>query len=413
MKNNEVITFGCRLNTFESEVIKDAVNKSNIDNAIVFNSCAVTKEAERQVMQAIRKAKKNNPEKYIIVTGCAAQLNPGKFAQMPEVNRVLGNEEKLKSDFYNFENEKIIVNDIMSIKETAAHMVSNFDGRARAYVQVQNGCNHRCTFCTIPLARGNSRSVPIGPIVEQAKLLVDKGYNEIVITGVDITDYGLDLPGQPTLGQMVLRLLNLVPDLTRLRISSVDVAEIDPLLMEMIQYEKRVMPHLHISLQAGDNMILKRMKRRHNREQVIEFCHKVRGVRKDFAFGADMIAGFPTETDEMFENSRNLIHEAEISYVHVFPFSERNDTPASRMPQVDKAVRKERANLLRQAGEVELNKLYQNMIGHTVSAIVEKNNVARSENFSLIHLQEDLIPGNIVKVKIEQVQDNKLLGKLV
>jgi len=411
--SNEVITFGCRLNTYESEVIRKSAEQANIKNAIIFNTCAVTHEAERQAMQAIRKAKKNHPDKTIIVTGCAVQLNPGKFSQMPQVDKVLGNEEKLRPEFYNLSEEKVKVNDIMSIKETASHIVSEFEGRSRAYVQVQNGCNHRCTFCTIPFARGNSRSVPVGEIVTQVKQLVDNGYNEIVLTGVDISDYGLDLPSSPSLGQMVKRLLSLVPNLKRLRISSIDVAEIDSELLELIKFEKRLMPHLHISLQAGDDMILKRMKRRHNRQQVINFCDFVRSFRDDIAFGADIIAGFPTESEEMFENTKNLIAEAGLVYLHVFPFSERNNTPASRMPQVEKAIRKKRASILRQQGEIELNKFLTRMIGSEQNVVAEKDYLARTENFSLVTLDKVLLPGSLARVKINSVDNNQLVGVVI
>lgn len=409
----EVITFGCRLNIYESEVIKNSAQEANLKNAIIFNTCAVTHEAERQAMQAIRKAKKNNPDKQIIVTGCAAQLNPEKFANMLEVNKVIGNEEKLSSKFYgNFE-EKIKVNDIMSIKETASHIVSKFEGKARAYVQIQNGCNHRCTFCTIPLARGNSRSVPIGSIVQNIEQLVENNYKEIVLTGVDISDYGLDLPGAPSLAQMIKRLLNLVPNLTRLRLSSIDVAEIDDSLLELIKFEPKIMPHLHISLQAGDNMILKRMKRRHNREQVIEFCHNVRKARPDIAFGADIIAGFPTETDEMFENTRKLIEEVGLVYLHVFPFSERNNTPASKMPQIPKDIRKKRAAILRKEGEKQLSIFNKNMVGKEVNAIIENDFSARSENFSLIKIDQKIEAGSLIKVKIKSFENNNLIGNVI
>jgi len=301
MKDNaQVITFGCRLNIYESEIIKQNLATSNLDNVVVFNTCAVTKEAEKQARQAIRKLKNTDPNTKIIVTGCAAQNTPEMFAAMPEVDKILGNEEKLSPQYYNFDSEKILVNDIMSIKETANHLVTSFEGRARAFLQVQNGCNHRCTFCIIPYGRGNSRSVPIGSIVQQIRSLLAQDFKEIVFTGVDATSYGADLPGSPTYAQMIKRVLSQVPELQRLRLSSIDVAEIDDELFELMAYEKRLMPHFHISLQAGDNMILKRMKRRHNRQQVIDFCHKLRSLRPEVAYGADIIAGFPTETDDMF-----------------------------------------------------------------------------------------------------------------
>ncbi len=411
----EIITFGCRLNSYESEVIKDNLRKANLNDVIVFNTCAVTKEAERQAKQAIRKARRENPDKKIIVTGCSAQINPDQYAKMSEVDKVIGNEEKLSEKSYrepfSIENsEKVLVNDIMSIKETASHMVSSLDGKARAFVQVQNGCNHRCTFCIIPYGRGNSRSVPIGEIVTQVRKLVESGYKEVVVTGVDITDYGKDLPGTPTLGQMMKRLLALVPELPRLRLSSVDVAEIDEDLFALIEHEPRLMPHFHISLQAGDNMILKRMKRRHTREDVLRFVEKVRAMRPYVSFGADIIAGFPTETDEMFENTLNLVHEAGLQHLHVFPYSERSGTPAAKMPQLPKQVRKERAARLRAAGEVELAKYLSTQKGRTISAIVEQDNFARAEDFSLVEIASGQKIGELVSVEVASSVGNKLMG---
>ena len=409
----EVITFGCRLNLFESEVIKRAIKKAGIsDNVIVFNTCAVTKAAELEAVHAIRKAKKDYPDKKIIVTGCAAQLSPDKYAAMPEVDRVLGNEEKFTADNYtDAASSQKIVSNIMEVKETAGHLVSSFENHTRAFLQVQNGCNHRCTFCIIPYARGNSRSVPVGNIVKQVQHLVEQGYKEIVLTGVDITDYGHDLPGRISLGQMIRRLLNLVPGLDRLRLSSIDVAEIDDELLSLILYEKRLMPHLHISLQAGDNMILKRMKRRHSREQVIDFCNKVKSTRPDTAFGADIIAGFPTETEAMFKNTLDLIYEAGLQYLHVFPYSERDNTPASRMPQIDMSIRKERARILREAGQKSLDAFSITHVGKTVSVIIEKNNIGRSENFLRLKLQENKFQvGEIVPAKIVDYQNHHLIA---
>lgn len=409
--NVEVTTFGCRLNIYESEAIKEQLKGvSSSEDIIVFNTCAVTKEAEKQAIQAIRKAKRENPHKKIIVTGCAAQLDPAKFSNMPEVDKILGNQEKFDKTNYILNEDKVLVNDIMSVKETAAHLVSNFEGKVRSFVQIQNGCNHRCTFCTIPFARGNSRSVPIAQIVDQTKKLVDNGYKELVLTGVDITDFGLDLPGKPSLGELVKRLLALVPDLPMLRISSLDVAEIDPLLFELLANEPRVMPHVHISLQAGDNMVLKRMKRRHNREQVIEFCHKLRSLRPNIVFGADMIAGFPTETEEMFQNSLNLISEAGIQLLHVFPYSARSNTPAARMPQVLKQVRKERAEKLRKAGEVELEKFFKFAIGKTYKVIVERDDLARAENYLQVKLPKTFNEGSILSVKIRDYSNKTLIA---
>lgn len=401
----DVVTFGCRLNIYESEIIRNNLKKSGQDNTIIFNTCAVTKEAERQARQAIRKAKRENPELKVIVTGCAAQTTPQMFAEMPEVDKVIGNEEKLHEKFYNFNNfqEKVIVNDIMSIRETAEQLITNFDGKARGFLQVQNGCDHRCTFCIIPYGRGNSRSVPIGAIAQHVRMLHEQGFNEVVFTGVDVTAYGADLPGQPTLGQMIKRVLALVPELPRLRLSSIDVAEIDDDLFELMAYEPRLMPHFHISLQAGDDMILKRMKRRHRRDQVVEFCNKLRHLRPETAYGADIIAGFPTETEAMFENSLNLVKEAHLQYLHVFPYSERDGTPAARMPQLPKSIRKERAKLIREAGEIELQKFYQNQLNSEVNIILEKENMGHTENFIPVNVATNSEIGSIIKGKLQNI----------
>lgn len=399
-KNQEVITFGCRLNIYESEIIRKNLAKSGEDNVAVFNSCAVTRQAERQVQQAIRKLKRGDPFKKIIVTGCAAQNNPSIFAAMPEVDKVIGNEEKLSDKYYHLGSERVAVNDIMSVRKTANHMISSFDGRARAFIQVQNGCDHRCTFCMIPFGRGNSRSVPVGVIVEQVRILVNQGYKEVVLTGVDVTAYGADLPGSPTFAQMIRRLLSLVPGLARLRLSSIDVAEIDDDLFQLMARNKTLMPHFHISLQAGDNMILKRMKRRHNRDQVIEFCKSLRKIRPSVSFGADIIAGFPTETDAMFENTRRLISEAGIQYLHIFPYSEREGTPAARMPQLPLHIRKERAAILREEGFRELDRFFKRNIGQRVSLLVEKNNIAHSESFIPVKLEGDFLPGQLVNAEL-------------
>lgn len=410
--SQEVITFGCRLNIYESEIIKANLAKSGSDNVVVFNTCAVTKQAEKQARQAIRKLRKADPSKKIIVTGCAAQNSPEMFAKMPEVDKVIGNEEKLSDKYYKFDSQKVIVNDIMSVKETANHMVTSFDGKARAFIQVQNGCDHRCTFCMIPFGRGNSRSVPVGVIVEQVRMLHAKGYKEIVLTGVDVTAYGADLPGAPTFAQMIRRLLSLVPDLKRLRLSSIDVAEIDDDLFDLMANNKRLMPHFHISLQAGDDMILKRMKRRHNRKQVIEFCHALRRIRPEVSFGADIIAGFPTETDEMFENTRSLISEAGIQYLHVFPYSEREGTPAARMPQVPMNIRKERAAILRAEGAKELDKFFSQNLGSMVELLVEKNNMAHSENFIPVKLEGEFTSGQLVNAQLVSVFSEYMSAKI-
>jgi threonylcarbamoyladenosine tRNA methylthiotransferase MtaB len=408
--NNQVITFGCRLNIFESEVIKNAV--ANLDDVIVFNTCSVTKEAQRQAYQAIRKAKRDFPLKKIIVTGCAAQLNPEKFALMKEVDQILGNEEKLIASSY-VKPEKVVVNDIMSIKESALHLVESFDGKARAFVQIQNGCNHRCTFCIIPFARGNNRSMRQEDIITQITQLVDNGYKEIVLTGVDISDYGGDLEPKSTLAQLIKTLLKEIPALIRLRLSSIDVAEIDAELFELLAYEPRIMPHVHISAQSGDNMILKRMKRRHNREMVLDFCHNLRAKRVDVAFGADFIAGFPTENEEMFKNTLDLVKQAKIQYLHVFPYSAHDKTPAAKMPQVENTIRKARAKELRAAGEVELKEFLSKQVGKNISAIAEGADTLRAENFATIKSNTQTIAGEVYQVKITHALDDKLLGNLV
>ncbi|WP_032138572.1 tRNA (N(6)-L-threonylcarbamoyladenosine(37)-C(2))-methylthiotransferase MtaB [Rickettsia tamurae] len=401
----EIVTFGCRLNIYESEIIRKNLELSGIDNVAIFNTCAVTKAAEKQARQAIRKAKKNNPDLKIIVTGCSAQASPQMYGNMPEVDKVIGNEEKLLPNYYQITDEKITVNDIMSVKETASHLVSSFDGKSRAFIQVQNGCDHFCTFCIIPYGRGKSRSVAIGAIAEQVKHLVLNGFKEVVFTGVDVTAYGSDLPGSPTFAQMIKRVLNLVPELKRLRLSSIDVAEIDDELFELIAYSERIMPHFHISLQAGDDMILKRMKRRHNRANVIEFCRKLRAIRPEVSFGADIIAGFPTETPEMFENTRKLISEAELQYLHVFPYSEREGTPAVRMPQVPENIRKERAEILRQEGQNQLIEFFKKHIGQKVELLVENNNIAHTENFIPVKLDKPLEIGQIFKAKLVGIEE--------
>jgi threonylcarbamoyladenosine tRNA methylthiotransferase MtaB len=412
---NEVVTFGCRLNAYESEIIKDKLSESGEENAIVFNTCAVTKEAERQVRQSIRKHQKQNPDKKIIVTGCAAQINPDSYASMEGVSRVIGNEEKLEKQYYGPEagEAKISVNDIMQVKETAGHMINSFEGRTRAFIQVQKGCNHRCTFCTIPYGRGNSRSVPVAQIVDQVRGIIKAGYREIVLTGVDLTSYGPDLPGAPSFSQMIRRLIAQVPEMERLRLSSIDVAEIDEELMDMIMHEPKLMPHLHISLQAGDNMILKRMKRRHNREEVIEFCRKIRESAPYAGFGADIIAGFPTEKPDMFENTRKLISEAGLHYLHVFPYSERDGTPAARMPQVDKSLRKERARILREEGEKQFHAFMHRHIGKTVSVVNEKEDFGRAENFLPVKLSSKQALNSLLNVKLTHIEGDKLVGEVI
>lgn len=404
----QLVTFGCRLNTYESEVMRGHAKAAGMDDAIIFNTCAVTKEAERQARQAIRKARKDNPNAKIIVTGCSAQISPEAYAEMPEVDRIIGNDLKLKAETWGEggRNEaRILVNDIMSVKETASHLVEGFEGRARAFIQVQNGCDHRCTFCIIPYGRGNSRSVPIGEIVNQVRALVASGYNEIVMTGVDITSYGPDLPGSPTLGQMIRRVLALVPELPRLRLSSLDPVEMDDDLWRLIAEEPRLMPHLHMSLQAGDDMILKRMKRRHLRADAIEMCRRARSYRPDIAFGADIIAGFPTETEGMFLNTLNIVEECDLTFLHVFPYSERPGTPAAKMPQVFPEVRKERAARLRAKGEEQLTKFLKFHVKQERQVIVEKENYGHTEHFAPVRLDRTLPAGSLISVTTESVGD--------
>ncbi len=402
----EVITFGCRLNTYESEVMKAEAAKAGLDNAILVNTCAVTSEAVRQARQAIRRARRENPEARIIVTGCAAQTEAQNFAEMPEVDAVLGNEEKLKAEHYRrlpdfgvSAEEKVAVNDIMSVTETAPQMVAHIDGHVRGFLQVQNGCDHRCTFCIIPYGRGNSRSVPMGAVVEQARKLVENGYREVVLTGVDATSYGADLPGNPTLGLLAKTLLKQVPEILRLRLSSIDSIEADNHLFDLIADEPRFMPHLHLSLQHGDDLILKRMKRRHSRADAIAFAEQVRRLRPGFAFGADMIAGFPTETEEMAENSARLAEEIGIAHLHVFPYSPRPGTPAARMPQLDRALVKARAAELRAVAERLQAVHLASHVGTRQKLLVERNEMAHTEDFTLV-AAPGMKPGSLIEVSI-------------
>lgn len=389
---------------------------AGLKDAIIFNTCAVTREAEKQARQAIRKARRENPDAKIIVTGCSAQVNPDMYAEMGEVDQIIGNDLKLKPEAWGIQDneERIRVNDIMSVKETASHLIEGFEDRSRAFLQVQNGCDHRCTFCIIPYGRGNSRSVPIGVIAEQVKALVGQGYNEIVFTGVDVTSYGADLPGSPTLGQMVRRVLALVPELPRVRLSSLDPVEIDEDMWRLIAEEKRFMPHLHLSLQAGDDMILKRMKRRHLRHDVIEVCNRARGYRPDIAFGADIIAGFPTETDEMFENSLCIVEECDLTFLHVFPYSEREGTPAARIPdQVPVPLRKERAARLRELGEKQLLKFHTAQIGKPAIAVAERDNFCRTENFAHVKVDRQIEAGCLIQVIPQAIDGLSLKGAIL
>ena len=410
-KDPQLVTFGCRLNTYESEVMRAHAKNAGIENAIIFNTCSVTKEAERQAKQAIRRARRENPDARIIVTGCAAQIDPQGFGGMAEVDQVIGNDLKLKPETWGAPpEEKVIVNDIMAVKETASHLVDGFEGHTRAFLQVQNGCDHRCTFCIIPYGRGNSRSVAIGVIVEQVRHLVNAGYKEIVFTGVDVTSYGHDLPGNPTLGQMIRRVLALVPELPRVRLSSLDPVEIDDDLWHLIEHEPRLMPHLHLSLQAGDDMTLKRMKRRHLRQDVIDVCKRARSLRPDMAFGADIIAGFPTETEEMFSNTLKIVEECDLTFLHVFPYSEREGTPAARMPQVEPSIRKERAARLRDLGEKQLDKFMRAHLGSKRQVIVEQNGLGRTEHFAEVHLDFTAAQGDLHDIQISRFEGGKLYG---
>lgn len=406
----DVVTFGCRLNAYESEAIRARAAADGVTNAVVFNTCAVTGEAVRQARQAIRKARRERPGARLIVTGCAAQIDPAAFAAMPEVDLVLGNAEKAAPGAL-AETARVRVNDIMSVRETAGHLVDGLKDRARAFVEVQNGCDHRCTFCVIPYGRGNSRSAPAGEVVEQVRRLAAEGYREVVLTGVDITSWGADLPGEPTLGQLVARILKLTPELPRLRLSSIDAAEIDPDLMRCLAEEPRLMPYLHLSLQHGDDLILKRMKRRHLRTDALRLVEAVRAVRPDTAFGADLIAGFPTETDEAFDNTLRLVEEAQLAFLHVFPFSPRPGTPAARMPQLPRETIKDRARRLREAGEAALARHLDRQIGRTLSGLVEKDGLARAEDFTEIAFEGPAPIGEIAAFTATGQDGKRLLGR--
>ena len=401
MSDLEIITFGCRLNTFESEVMREHADDAGLADAVIVNTCAVTSEAVRQARQAIRRARRERPGAKIVVTGCAAQIDPHQFACMDEVDRVVGNQEKLEARTFQAlgrfglgpdDAEKVKVDDIMSVTETASHLIEGFGGRARAYVQIQNGCDHRCTFCIIPYGRGPSRSVPAGEVVTQVCRLVENGYREIVLTGVDMTAYGKDLPGAMTLGKLVQTVLKLVPELPRLRLSSIDSVEVDEDLIAAIAEEERLMPHLHLSLQSGDDLTLKRMKRRHARADSVAFCEAIRRVRPDIVFGADVIAGFPTETDAMFKNSLSLVDDCGLTFLHVFPFSPREGTPAARMPQVYGKVISERARALRAKGATALKSHLERARGRRISVLMETGRQGRSLDFTPVRVKTDQAP---------------------
>lgn len=406
---------GCRLNAYELEAMKELAEGAGLQDAVVVNTCAVTAEAVRKARQDIRKLRKANPNARLIVTGCAAQTEPDTFANMAEVDAVIGNTEKMQANTWsglagNFGTEPVQVDDIMSVTETAGHLIDGFGTRSRAYVQVQNGCDHRCTFCIIPYGRGNSRSVPAGVVVDQIKRLVDRGYNEVVLTGVDLTSWGADLPAAPRLGDLVMRILKLVPDLPRLRISSIDSIEVDEALMQAIATEQRLMPHLHLSLQHGDDLILKRMKRRHLRGDAIRFAQEARALRPDMTFGADIIAGFPTETEAHFENALALVEECDLTWLHVFPYSPRPGTPAARMPQVNGRAIKERAARLRAAGAEQVQRHLSAQVGRTHQILMESPHMGRTAQFTEVHFDAPQTEGSIVTASITGMADSHLLA---
>ncbi|HEY7670123.1 MAG TPA: tRNA (N(6)-L-threonylcarbamoyladenosine(37)-C(2))-methylthiotransferase MtaB [Hyphomicrobium sp.] len=412
-----IITLGCRLNAYESEVMRKNAAEAGLGDAIIVNTCAVTGEAVRQATQAIRKLRREHPSARIIVTGCAAQVEPERFAALAEVDHVIGNAEKVKAETFiglstgSF--ERVQVDDIMSVRETAGHLIDGFGSRARAYVQVQNGCDHRCTFCIIPFGRGPSRSVPTGEVVAQIRRLVESGCREVVLTGVDITAYGADLPGTATLGMLVRQILKHVPELRRLRLSSIDQVEADDDLVRAVAEEERLMPHLHLSMQAGDDMVLKRMKRRHSRADAVRFCEDVRRRRPDVVFGADLIAGFPTETDEMFSNSLSVVDDCGLTYLHVFPFSARKGTPAARMPQVARALVKERAARLREKGTDSLSRFLATQTGSEVEVLMERDGIGRTRQFAEVHLPSAAPSGALVRARIDGHDGRRLTGEVV
>lgn len=413
-------TLGCRLNAYETEAMRELATSSGLKDTVIINTCAVTAEAVRKSKQEVRKLRKENPNAKMIVTGCAAQIDPNNFANMAEVDFVIGNSEKMIKETWSqfsenndFGTEKIKVDDIMSVNETAGHLIDGFGSRSRAYVQVQNGCDHRCTFCIIPFGRGNSRSVPAGVIVDQTKRLVDKGFNEVVLTGVDLTSWGADLPNSPKLGDLIMQILKLVPDLSRLRISSIDSIEVDENLMQAIATEKRLMPHLHLSLQHGDDLILKRMKRRHSRNDAIKFCEEARKVRPEITFGADIIAGFPTESDEHFENSVNLIKDCGLTWLHIFPYSPREGTPAARMPQVNGNQIKRRAAVLRGLGAKQIQSHLSSQLGKDHRILMENSFMGRTEQFTEVKFDKEQVEGSIVLGKITNANEKQLFATAI
>ena len=412
-----VVSMGCRLNAYEAEVMRRHATDAGLDQAVIVNTCAVTAEAVRQATQTIRRLRRERPDARLIVTGCAAQIDPGRFAQMAEVDVVIGNAEKMRPETFHGlsigDTPRVLVNDVMSVRETAHAFIDGFGSRARAYVQVQNGCDHRCTFCIIPYGRGPSRSVPAGDVVAQVRRLTEAGYKEVVLTGVDITSYGRDLPGSMSLGALVRHILRHVSDLKRLRLSSIDQVEVDAALMDAIAEEPRLMPHLHLSLQSGDNLILKRMKRRHLRDDAIQFCDQARRLRPDIVFGADLIAGFPTETDQMFDNSLQLVDECGLTFLHVFPYSRREGTPAARMPQVAGGRVKERAARMRTKGQVALAAYLDAQMGRQVELLMERDQVGRTPGFAEVEIDAQTPPGTLVSARVTGSDGVRLRGACV
>jgi threonylcarbamoyladenosine tRNA methylthiotransferase MtaB len=410
----EVITFGCRLNAYESEVIKKQATQAGWTNSVIINSCAVTHEAERQAKQTIRKLRRQNPTLKIVMTGCAAQIDPQKYALMPEIDLIIGNQEKLLLETYEkVQDKRVMVGDIMTLRETASHLISGYDGKTRAFIEIQQGCDHRCTFCIIPFGRGNNRSVPLAHIRQQIRDLLEKGYQEIVLTGVDIASYGTDYPESTNLGSLVLSILSEIPDLPRLRLSSLDPIALDKNLQKAIAEDSRLMPHFHLSVQAGNDMILKRMKRRHSRQDVVDLSQTLRSLRPDIALGADLIAGFPTENDEMFQETLALIEEAGLTHLHIFPFSPRPGTPAAKMPQLAPSLIKQRAQDLRQKGQKSLKAFMKTRLGTIAQVLVEKEDKGHCEHFLTISLRQKAIPGSLIPVKISDLQGSSLIGDVL
>tara|TARA_B110000444_G_scaffold227882_1_gene233304 strand:- start:470 stop:1741 length:1272 start_codon:yes stop_codon:yes gene_type:complete len=413
--NPEVVTFGCRLNTVESEIIKNHAIKAGLNNATIFNTCGVTEAAEKQAIKEIKKIKKENPKTQIIVTGCAVQINPTKYKKLSEVDVVLGNHEKLQVDSYRLKSpsDNFQISNIMERKKMGEHLISGFGKRTRAFIQIQQGCDHRCTFCIIPFGRGNSRSLPVENIAKQINILLEQGYKEAVLTGVDISSYGQDLSVKHSLGSMVKQLLVMLPNLKRLRLSSLDPAVIDDELLEIISTEPRLMPHLHFSVQAGSDLILKRMKRRHSREGLISLCKKIKQLRPEIVFGADIIVGFPTETEENFSDTLRIVDEADLTYLHVFPFSARPETPAARMPQVERKIIKKRSEILRIKGDKIKTEYFKSLIGKEVTALVEKGDRGYTESFAPIKFKEPVKRGKIVSAKISGFSNERLSAEIM